>query len=545
MRGIQVMIKILIVDDEVLIRKGMKKILSRLGTGFVVAGEAANGLEALELIKQEVPDVVITDVKMPFMDGLELVDRLEDSYPAVKKVILSGYSEFNYVRDAMKHGAVDYLLKPVDDEELANLLKKLERDILREEDRRKNEINTKVKLQESLPLLKEEFIRKLIKGEPTSGGELKKRLEYFNLNPAPGKFVIIVASIDNYRYLAENLGIEDVKLKIFAMRNIAEEIIAKYAPIIYFMDGSNFIAAVSVPEKGDSSAEEIAKELYDNLLRFSGFRFTMCTGLMVDYIADLSLSYEDALQKLKYRFYYEKSTYITSNDINAMQKCTASRDMLDNCIEKFTSRLKNCIEVANHKLITKIIEELCLMFKEFKLEPADAKKALSDICVKLQMWIPEFDKSLSEIYGYDFTFTKALDMYDTLDELKNYLVEAFEKAMLNMAEFRKRKDRKSVEIIKEYIQKHYNEDVNLNKIVEVTFLSSCYVSDLFKNKTGENIIDYLTRVRIEKAKTLLKDVKIKTYEVSQMVGYEDATYFSKVFKKVVGVSPTEYRNMIE
>jgi two-component system response regulator YesN len=138
-----------------------------------------------------------------------------------------------------------------------------------------------------------------------------------------------------------------------------------------------------------------------------------------------------------------------------------------------------------------------------------------------------------------------LGLFDTLDEIKKYTIDYYDKVIRMIGEIRKRKDKKLVEVVKDYVLKHYNEDITLNRIAEIVYMNPSYICDLFKNQTGEHFVVFLTRVRIDKAKALLKNVKIKTYEVGQMVGYEDPTYFSKVFKKVVGVSPSEYRSLVD
>jgi two-component system, response regulator YesN len=170
---------------------------------------------------------------------------------------------------------------------------------------------------------------------------------------------------------------------------------------------------------------------------------------------------------------------------------------------------------------------------------------LTDTYLKLQIEYSEFKKAVTEGLGSEFSYLKHIEAYDTLDEVKKYTQELYTGIIKQIVDIRKRKDKKLVEIVKEYIIKHYNEDITLNRIAEVVYVNSSYICDLFKTQTGENFVDYLTKIRIEKAKVLLRNVKIKTYEVGQMVGYEDATYFSKVFKKVVGVSPSEYRNIVE
>lgn len=537
------MLKILLVDDEDITRKGMMKIINRAQAGFEVVGEARNGLEALYSIENNPPHVVITDIQMPLMDGRELVTKLENKYPQIRKIVLSGYNDFNYVRSTMKCGAADYLLKPVDSEELINLLKKIEDDIQQEKEKRQNEIDLKIKLRESLPLLKDEFICEILTGKKFSKKEFEDRLNYFDICLEKGKYSVLIISVDNYRSIVDKLGIEDAKLKAFIIRNIAEEIISSKTSYISYEKEGNFIAAVSVPDDDVSKLKSIVEELYRALLRYTGFRFTISMGEAAEDVSLLKESYIDAKNKLRFRFYKDKSSCIdTSYADEYIQYIDNEKSNMHS--ENLISSLKNCIELTNINEVSKIINNFYAVLIDFKLEPGEAVKLFTEVCIKVQMNVPECDKSLVELYGNEYSFVKALGAFDTLDAMKSYAIDIFESMVKNIEKIRRTKDVKTVEIVKAYIQKHYNEDISLNKIVEVTYLSPSYVCDLFKKQTGENIINYLTRVRIEKAKLLLKDIKVKTYEVGQQVGYEDPTYFSKVFKKAVGVSPSEYRNMV-
>lgn len=536
------MLKILIVDDEDLTRKGMIKIINRAQCEFEVVGEARNGLEALYFIEKNPPQVVITDIQMPLMDGRELVNKLETKYPLIRKIVLSGFNDFNYVRTTMKSGAVDYLLKPVDNEELVNLLKKIEDDIHQENERKQCERDLTIKLRESLPLLKDEFICELLTGKKLLKNEVIDRLEYFNIH-FEGMYSVLIISVDNYRFIAQNLGQDEAKLKAFIVRNIAEEIISNNTSFFSYEKDGNFIAAVSIPNNDISKLNNIVDELYNMLLRFSGFRFTISIGDTVDDVMFLKKSYCDAKNKLKYRFYDVKSSCIYQKHANEYMQYGVN-DKSDSYRENFITNLKNCIEIIDLKAVSETINEYYGLLNYLKLEPGEAIKLFTEACIKVQMNTAECEKSLIDLYGHEYSFGKELGVFDTLDAMKTYTIDIFESIVKNVEKVRKTKDKKMVEVVKTYIQKHYNEDVSLNKIVEITYLSPSYVCDLFKNQTGENIINYLTKVRIEKAKILLKDIKVKTYEVGLQVGYEDPTYFSKVFKKAVGVTPSQYRNMI-
>ncbi len=532
------MLKILIVDDEDLTRKGMIKIISKTGD-FTVAGEAANGLEALAFIENNPVDVVITDMQMPLMDGSELVNKLEINYPFIRKVVLSGYNDFNYVRATMRSGAADYLLKPVDNQELINLLKKIETDISYENEKKQSEINIKIKLRESFPLLKDEFVYDFLSGKQFSKNEIEDKFEYFNIQILQGNYCVLIISIDNYRYIIKKSGQEEAKLHPFIIRNITEEILSGKTSFLSCVKDGDFIAAVSVPGGDLTGFYTLIDDLFSKLSQYSGCRFTISMGVLSEALKD---SYLDAEAKLKYRFYSTKSACIHIKSANYSQNNI--NDKLESCKEKFITSLKNCIETINYSLVNQIINDYCRSLSESEVDPVAAVKFFTEACLKVHMDSHECDCALINIYGREYSFVKSLEVFDTMDMMKAYVSDVFENIIKNVEKTRGIKNKKIVEVVKAYLQKNYYEDISLNMISQITYLSPSYVCDLFKNESGESIINYLTRIRIEKAKILLKDIKVKTYEVGQQVGYEDPTYFSKVFKKAVGVSPSEYRNMI-
>lgn len=539
------MLKLLIVDDENLIRKGLIKVLARCNTDCQVIGEAANGLEALEFIRSNRPDVIVTDVKMPKMDGIELIKNIEINYPEIKKIVLSGFDEFNYVRDSMRRGAMDYLLKPVDEVQLFAVLRKIEKDIATENEHKTKELNIKVQLNESMPLLKEQFIRELVCEKKYSVAMINNRMECYNIHILPGTFYILVIHIDNYGMIYERHGAEEARLKSFIIKNIAEETVGNLVNYISCSINHELVIALSIPTENPNKLKEVVDLVFYNLNTYSGVRFTAGLGTVVDSLDKLNESYKAACHALKHRFYSEGSSLLTPETIKKKSPFSTSYEQVAPAFQQFENKLKSCVELANSEQVRTSISEFCNSLYHYRYEPRDTIKLLGDIYMKMQMSYPEFGRSVNEIQGYEYSYVKALELFDTLDEIKKYTIELYGSVVRHIGEIRKRKDKKLVEVVKDYVIKHYNEDITLNKIAEIVYMNPSYICDLFKNQTGEQFVVFLTRIRIDKAKALLKDVRIKTYEVGQMVGYEDPTYFSKVFKKVVGISPSEYRSLVE
>jgi two-component system response regulator YesN len=540
------MLKIIVVDDEELIRKGLVKALSNYETEFQVLGEATNGLEALELICREIPDVVITDVKMPHMNGVELVKELEERYPEVKKIVISGFGEFDYVRETMRYGALDYLLKPLDDEQLILLLKKITSFIESDKKQKLAELNLQEKLNEGLPFLKEQFIFELITTSKFDKVEVDQKFDLYEIKLNPGKYWVIIAGLDNYRWICREAGVEAAKSKIFKVKNCFDEILGRYFEPISCSYPGGQIYLISTSTEDPMLIQNVLEEglaLLD--LNAPEIRVALSLGPPCNDILKLTESYQQAVALLRQRFYCEKSSIISCRSIiKPTLNPDSKTDLFIDILNNLELSLKNCLEVGEYHQISDIFNEFSMLFKRFQFDPLEVVKLLIEVYVRLRSSYPEFDKSLIELYGVEESYPKNLESFDTYDLLLQENIKLYTEVIKKIVEIGNRKDKRLVKVIKDYINEHYYEPITLNMIAENIYLSPSYISDLFKKQTGENITDYLAKVRIEKAKILLKDLQIKSYEIGEMVGYKDPAYFSKVFKKVVGVSPNEYRNIV-
>ena len=358
------MFNILLVDDEVLIRRGLKAIIHRNSSNFRVVCEAANGNEAIGLINKYKPDVVISDIKMPEKDGLELARDICEKYPHIITIILSGYDDFNYAKQAIKFKVYDYLLKPVETEELVGLLDKLY-----------SEMETRL--------------------------HDKKSKEFLNMH-ITGKISLLFAMVKQ----------KDLILNIETMNR------------------------------------QMVGKVIDDIFEY-----------MIDDKMDIFHVKQISLELLN----------IVLNDLASVS---------DNVREEF----------------------------------------ISDMCTQKNI------ENINSVEGIKIWFKQSVNAI--IDYLKNR----------NSAS-----QVKVIDKIKKYIKENYEKDISLNLLAEKFYLNPCYLSDLFKSETGQNFLEYLTSVRIEKSIELLKDSRLKIYNISKMVGYDSTNHYNRIFKKIIGITPGEYR----
>jgi two-component system response regulator YesN len=533
-------LKILLVDDEIVIRKGLSKAISR-DKDFIVIGEVSDGIEAMNLIDKQIPDVVITDIRMPNMNGTELVGQLSQKYPDIKKIVLSGYEDFEYVRESMRNGAADYLLKPVDDNKLHDLLENIQLEIMAERKNKEERIDKNIKLNESLGFLRDQYLNPVITNPSIKvDTQIYNKLSYYGINvDSSDKFSIMFISVDNYKKLCAEQGEEEGKIQYFIIRNISEEIVGDENE--YFSCQTELGLAIFIKTENDDIIRQVADSIYKNLKKYTQIRFTVVLSAVAEDIMNINLLYRDACLLLQHRYYNIGSSIIVIDKSDNLHIWNTNIELI---ISDFEKRLENCIELTRLNDVNSIFCYLADYAKTKYISAKVINQLLSDVCAKMKFKSSDFKRAVGELFTDEYSYFKELEMIDTFDGIQKLSVDFYTAVITQIISIRSKKDKKIIQVVKDYISEHYNEDIPLSKISEIAFVNSNYFCDLFKNITGETFIDYLTRYRIDKAKILLKDVSVKTYEVGIMVGYDDPNYFSKVFKKVVGISPSQYRNIV-
>ena len=531
------MLNILVVDDEKYIRKGISATIKEAGAQFDICGEAGNGQEALSLIEKHMPDVVITDIKMPKMDGIELVGRINTDYPKIRKIILSGFDEFEYVRKSMINGAVDYLLKPVDEEQVKNILLAIEEDIKAEKKKDTDGIEEKNKINESLSILKDKFLVDLVAGKvKISDEETKVKLEQFNLPQEEGRYCIVIVSMDNYDYLSRQMP-DETDIKLSGIKEALKKLDDEGTTVSSFTYDNNIIVLGALGKSGDTP-EQAAEDIFAMLPEDIRAAFSLGAGECVSKITEIDTSYKSALKNLELRFYkFERNIFAEPKKANNFTFIT-----FQDIYNTITEKIKDHFYAGKKELLINSLDALALRFSEKMISPHEVTDILTKVYLKIESESTVFKQICSEIYGLKFSYTDTLKTFDCLQQMIEFTAQYYSDIADKMKECSSIKSKEIVERVKRYILNNYKKDLSLKEVAEIVYLNPNYLSEIFKCRTGENFIEYITRIRIDHAKKLLRDLGYKTYQVGQMVGYEDPSYFSKVFKKTVGVSPSRYRD---
>ena len=532
------MYKLLLVDDEVLVREAIAENIHWNELGYELLSVCENGKEAIEYIKKNKVDVVITDICMPFIDGIDLSKYIYENHLPINVIIFSGYNEFEYAKKAIKYGVSEYLSKPVTAYELSEILGNLKKNL-----DKKREVEAEFdKLNKSYfknrILIQSKIIEKLIMGNEIEE-ESRKDIEEYGLQMDYLEYRVAIVEIDIYSdlYNANEDKIKKGEMKSFVIYNISDEIIKKYNAGEVCKGDNNkglILLWTNHSREFEDKINLIFKEIQEEVFKVLKLTITISVGEIVYSLSDLHKSYKDAEQLLFYRYLWDENQIFDREKLK--NKLNGSVN-LDNVIDKVILGIK-----LNEK---KQIEEKIIEIQEL-LKNAYIRK--NKICLYLFEIVSQAC-DLLRTYNLtdDFIYRKKEEVITRITEsrsLREAMLILKEFCYMSCDEMYKQRDsdgNKQAMLALDYIEKHYGDfDLNLNVICSYVCVSISHFSTIFKNYTGDTFMEVLMRTRMQKAKELLENTSLKNYEISEKVGFRDPHYFSIAFKKATGKSPKEY-----
>lgn len=543
------MYRLLIVDDEPAVRAGLRTYFDWAAYGIEVAGEADDGDVALEMITRDQPDLILTDVRMPTMDGITMSQCISAEYPSIKIIFVSGHDDADYLKSAMKVSAVDYIFKPVNLQELSTVIERVVTDLDAESSERIHKQELLVKLKEGMPLLREKFLLSMIvEGAPKS--ELAERVSFLGLNlPVDASYWVMVVSVDDLADVMASRSERDRQLLWYSVLNVYEELLDTHMRGYAFEHRTGeFVGVLQGSEPVGDSATEAAEALFalagdlrSNLERWLKIGVTIGISDLAGGLSGLAPAYKQAREAADYKWYLGKNRIITMDSLEgAVPEDGAMRRYDFELNEKLISALKADDE-------DKISEALEMIFASLSYTRPDGLKYGRNLCMQLVLGIGQLLMELGagdpELEIMEAELTEALYAKETLKDLRGLIESYLATVSEHIREKRTGKVANVVERVRGYIDQNYaNGGLTVADIGKAVYLSSTYVSLLFKQETGQTVGEYLTQVRVDKAKKLLRDPQYKFYDICYAIGYTDPSYFTKLFKKVTGVTPSAYRD---
>jgi len=532
------MYKILIADDEQIVLDSMEFIIKRNIPEAVLAGTARSGREVIEKAELIRPDIIIMDIKMPGINGIEAIREIKSRFSDISFIIMTAYEQFEFAKEAINLDVQEYLLKPVNKNKLIDTIKNTIRQLDANKEKRSIELKLKERLGNITTVLENGFISAMIFFDDYSK-ELNNYRDIFEINEEYGYMVTIeFGDTVNSGYIGNKIGLSikiqsfyskfrdlmKSKFKCFIGPNLLNRIII-FVPTNFKGDEyKNRIEAISF---GNYIIDILSENIEDN--------FFVGIGRIYNGMGNMILSYEESVRAIRY----------------CSEKCVIH--IMDVPLER---NVDTNYPVLKEKLLLEKAStgdtDICLksfydifdwLSNEYENSVSDIKKKLIEVVVLLHRYIWDYKIDGAES-GIKFSYLEEFLAIDDISELRLWCIERI-KLITCAIKNNNNKELSGIVIkAKNYIDANYNREITLNEISKEVNITPSYFSKLFRNETKENFIDYLTFVRIQKAKEFLQEDKLSIKEICYKIGYGDPNYLSRIFKKIIGLTPTEYKDAL-
>nr|WP_275446123.1 response regulator [Paenibacillus sp. ACRSA] len=532
------------VDDEEDVREGLVVEVDWEALDLRIVGLAENGREALEMAERVEPDIVITDISMPFMDGLELARRLRERNPLVKVVILTGYDEFDYARQAVSISVDEYLLKPFSAGHLMELLTRLRAQMAAEVAERENVQHLREHYFTSLPLLQADLLATLLHRQK-SPAYIHGKAKQCGLNFDGQRYGVSVLTLHmdgDRRGAAKSWGeSSDAELKQFAALNIAEEIWTEHEAGHAFKH-QDTVVLLYVDRWGGVDGEKRQQMALQNVLRsinhYLRIPATVGSGALVSTVTEMKHAYEDALLALDYRLVPGTDSLIYIADV---ERQAAGKLRFDELKQQTLTR---CLKAGTE---AELIEALEIIFREITVEHGRSDIQLYLIEVLTAVWkaAQASGEAMEDIFGAGFQLYADMFRLPGLTEAQGRVKEVCMLVQKRIASGRQHVYKDIVEQALAYTKEHYADpELSIQKVCGHLHISSGYFCGIFKKEVQLTFLQYVMQIRMEAAKELLRSSELKAFQIAERVGFAEPNYFSFCFKKHTGISPKEYRKQL-
>lgn len=530
------MYRVLIVDDEPSARLGLRDCFNWTRFECELVGDAEDGKKALLQMEPIPADIVITDVKMPNMDGVTLAKEIAIRYPETKVIIISGYGEIDYLKAAIKASAVDYILKPINLSEFEAAVQKAVESLGKARLQKNSIYQMDIKLLQSMPLLKEKFLMTLIRDDIRKNSELEERMHYLNIKfPISERASVVVVSLDREE---EMIAEREYQRLSFAILNICQELLEQYySGYCFESERGEYVCIVSLGEKDESGLRCFSEEIKQSLCKYLQLGVTLSIGRIVGGIAELRECYLSAMSALERKLFLGKNQVIETNEIDDAE------DGGGRFNHSLTQKLTDCMKVGDYVGTKKLTETFFDYLREKKTM---SLKYAQSMCLFL-LFIPGRVVAEEALETEAFSCDRQeqyeeLCRLETIYEMQSYILNNYRILCEYITQYGS--EGNVIRSIKKSVEDRYSHNLTIKELAAEVYLSPTYLSYLFKQRTGFTINDYITSIRIDKAKEMLKDPKNNLYNIAHAVGYHEPAYFSRIFKKYTGKSPSKYRESL-
>ncbi|WP_199613995.1 response regulator transcription factor [Paenibacillus alkalitolerans] len=536
-------IQLLIVDDEDSVVDSLADTIDWTAVGITNVYKAYSGYEALEILNTNTIDIVITDIRMPGISGLELIARIRKSWKRIKCILLSGHAEFAYAQKAIAQEAFEYLLKPVSDEDVLTTAGNAVQALRKERNENQSYERLVKTYQEHLPKIRAELLNGLIQGMKFLPGQLSEKLDSLRLHLQTGEPLALVTLRMEGR-LSE-LDFYNLSLMEYAIGNMAQELCEGsfrlwnckdvHGYLIYAVTLSSELKECNL-EEASRQLQSFATQLQLNVKRYLKGSVSILISKWGSFPHDIRSLYDENLLLLRKRVGNQSGLFICATEDSEQSPVHSLQRLYE------PPMLIHLLESGNWEQAHDKLSGIC---NELRQHWSNSQEHLTEAYFYVYSSYSSFShkhgRSLTELIGPGLSATAGLAPSRSIGALESWVFQSYD-LLQQSVEMEPRNDREEVVAkIKRFIQDHLLQDVSLQTIADKMRIHPVHVSRLFKLETGENLSDYVLRLKMELAAALLADPSLKNYEISLRLGYQNPNYFIKVFKKYYALTPQEYR----
>lgn len=539
------MLKMVVADDDVLVLETIGGMFEWETFGIQIVGFAKDGEEALRLCEVHQPHILLTDIKMPLISGLEVAMALREQQKDIRIMIISGVQDFDFARTALEIKVEGYILKPIQVDEVSRVIRKVVGSIQLDLNKEQMLSGMRRQIQEHHSQMRDIFLRNLIEGNYTCEKEVEDKLTYFGIDwKIDRQAVVAVLTIDHYAETVRDKGELDKQLLSFAVIKVAGDVLENYGNGYAVMLSENRFALLLDGKRQRSVSHiDIGREVVDNLQSLLSISASMGIGNAADTLLELGYSYENACQVVSQKFYRGTGVILAAEDI----LCEGDYERIEysSWFAKLFTLRSTLLTELKHGDSDRLQQCLTQLFDLLSQKKVFGTEYVRSMCTELAASVChlfydlDFEKSHEKIDPKEII--NQVLLADTVHDMKTVIADACSLYIeIYVTQYQNRHS-DLVNRVVHIIDQRYMENLTIGSIANEVFVTQNYICLIFKREMGITLNTYLTKVRLSEACRLLTDTQLKIWQIAQLTGYENTHYFSTVFKKTIGMQPLQYR----
>jgi len=538
------MIDVLIVDDEQRIRDGISRNIDWEEKGINICGTASSGMEALDIIDNMMPGIVITDISMSDMDGLELLEIINQTYPAIKVILISGYKEFEYAQKAVALNAYSYMTKPIDSDKLLEKVLEAKSEIEKRISEVKINDAIRKRLRENILVVKDSFFSNLLEGKLRNRLEIEETARYLEIDFGYSQFLVAVISYEAGKSL-KNSNLYDMSFFKAAIMSRTEELLKELYTCYVFNLGP-MIGVIVCSDKIDKSMflEKLGalKAWINNNM---GLSVTVGVGSICGSIERITLSHRAAEEAMQYRVVLGRNMVIDYDVIRSNTKEKIAMDDFDLILrineDKFINAIRNNDNIQLRELLDEIMNSVNQIVRN---DIHQKERVVFLLAYSLTKMLFTLELHGHKYYGNENDLYAAMNDMKGIDDIRTFIRDFLNEAVVELDKAKQSNNSFLVSQALKLMDSNPDGTATLVSVAERLQIHPNYLSKIFKQETNESFSEHLIKQKMNTAKRMLRTTNKKVYEIAGSVGYKDVGHFTKVFKKNFGISPSEYRNIM-